>query len=76
MNFSISQIFAFVMLILRLANWLTQKYSQNQWQAAQHDKDILEAMQGIQRNVTSAHISWTEAKALTPEELNRELARP
>ena len=76
MKLSISQTFAAVMLLLRLANWFTQKFPQIEWQAAQKDKDVLEAMAGIQRNITSAHISWTEATALSPEELNRELARP
>lgn len=76
MKLSISNVFAAVMLLLKIANWLTQRYSQAEWQKAQHDKDVLETLEGIQRNITKAKASWTEAKALTPEEINRELAEP
>ena len=64
------------MLLLRIANWITQKWSQTEWQKAQRNADILEMTASIQKNVTAAKASWTKASAMTKAQQDAELQAP
>lgn len=73
---SISAIFQFAMLFLKLANWIIRKVDQAQWEASGYKKAVAEETAAINESVGIARQALKDAKAMTPEEKRKALKEP
>jgi hypothetical protein len=54
--------------LLSLANWITRKISQAEWESSGYRKATEDALNELKQRVRSAEEELTGAKKLTPEE--------
>jgi len=62
------QLIQLVLALLKLANWITAKVDQSQWEKSQYKQDVADQLAGIQASVGLANQALKDAKAMTPEQ--------
>lgn len=73
---SITSLIQLALAILRLANWLTRKVDQHQWEASGFKRAMEAEVAGINQAIGYAVEEREAAHKLTPEERRRRLEEP
>lgn len=73
---SLSTIFQFAMLALKVANWFIRRVDQKTWEASGYKKAMADELVAINESVGVAKASFKEAAAATPEERRKSLKEP
>ena len=65
---SLSTAFSFVMLALKLANWITSRIDRAEWQRLGYNQAAAEQMLELQKNLGIADEAVKAAQSATPEQ--------